>query len=205
MAITFRKTRVANLLIALGQKNAGTWPIEKLGTKISDIVTKTDGADLDEKKKVLFDKIAKAVKADKEWTISDEEEAEAPAAKKSDKKVGKKDAKKSGKKKTGSEGVGSGNGPKGKIGVTATVKEMLFKASKSNPLYLKDVMKVLLKKFGPDSKHERPEKGLATTAYAQLNFQLRNYAGYDVRKTDEKPAGFWCKGKEPIESLKKAK
>ena len=196
MATTFKQGNLVKLMVALGHKAAGSWSVEKLGEKVSAAIPKVDKAtatELDPKRKVTFDKIQKVLAADGDWGIEESEAVEtaAPAPKK-----------KTGKTSKDNTGVGTGHGPKEKVGVTSYVFDLLRAATKDKPLKIEKALEKVVAKFGPKTEHKRPIKGLRTTLYAQVAFQLKNYKGWDVRTTgDRGNRGFYIHGTKPNPAL----
>jgi len=186
-----KQSRLVGILVKLGHKGAGDLSIKKLTGKAVDELPEIDTDDaakkLDEKQLESFKKIVRTINKDGEWGVIPSEDN--GTTEKKDKKPAKK----------GKEANGT---PKERIGVVALVYDMLRGATKeSKAISVDEVMKKVKAKFGPGTNYDRPLSGLHTTVYAQLNFQLRKYRGYDVRKTDDKPAKFWLKDEKYHEEL----
>lgn len=114
------------------------------------------------------DEMATATKPKKRSAKAAEKNGKAPKDTKPA-KAGKKTAAKSAK----------GGIPR--VGVIATIVDLLKGASAKNPLHRDDIVAALKKKF-PD----REESGMKVTVYSQVPLRLRNVKGLDVKETDDK-------------------
>jgi hypothetical protein len=187
------KDAAVKLMVGLGFKKAGNYNQTRLQEKLAKMDEIADGSEEEKLKgdKASF-KLLKAIKAaitkgDEVRVVGGESEEPAKAESNGEGKPSKKAA----AEKTKPEKE-KGTKPR-KVGVCATIRECLEKASKKSPATKEDILKVLVKRFGPGTEADKPEAGMKSTV-AGFPSWAPSYFKVELGKDDE--GGYWIKGEK---------
>lgn len=205
------KVKAVSLLVALGVATAKKWSVARLTKeirKINTLVEEDQEVDGDGNQELL-DELLEAIENETEITVVEGKKAAGKGtAKKGAKGTKKKSTKKKtppadedeeeedeeeapapkkGKKKTAADGKGGktkkGKKPPKKVGVIATIIEILKKATSKKPVSKDDIVTQLA-----DAFPERDADSMRKTVNVQVPTRIQGDKGLTVNKNDN---GYW--------------